>query len=223
MTRIADLPARERPRERLARLGPEALAERELLALVLGAGRQGESALEVAAALLAEFGGLAQLARARPEELRRRGGIGSARGAALVAAFRLGRLAVEAVDEAPVLRGPEDVAAVALRELGGLRRERVIVLVCDGANRLRHVVTVAEGSSDRAPFPVREILQAVLRHDGKGFAVAHNHPSGDPTPSEADVESTRAIVAAARWVRVRFLEHIVVGGDEWRAAPMPRS
>ena len=212
---MADLPAHDRPRERLARLGSEALAERELLALVLGSGRQGESALDVAAALLAEFGGLAQIARARPEELRRRGGIGAARAAALVAAFRLGRLAADAVDEAPLLRGPEDVAAVALRELGGLRRERVIVLVCDGANRLRHVVTVAEGAIDRSPFPVREILQAVLRHDGKAFAVAHNHPSGDPTPSEADVEATRAIAGAARSVRVRFLDHVVVGGAEW--------
>ena len=213
---MADLPARERPRERLLRLGPEALAERELLALVLGSGRRGESALEVAAALLAEFGGLAQLARARPEELRRRGGIGAARAAALVAAFRLGRLAVDAVDEAPTLRGAEDVAAVALRELAGLRCERVIVLVCDGANRLRHVVTVAEGSIDRAPFPVREILQAVLRHDGKAFAVAHNHPSGDSTPGQADVEATRAIEEAARSVRVRFLDHVVVGVNTWQ-------
>ena len=117
-----------------------------------------------------------------------------------------------------MLRGPEGVAAVALRELAGLRRERVIVLVCDGANRLRYVVTVAEGSSDRSPFPVRAILQAVLRHDGKAFAVAHNHPSGDPTPSEADVEATRAIVEAARSVRVRFLEHVVVGSRDWRPA-----
>jgi DNA repair protein RadC len=219
--RIADLPARERPRERLVRLGPEALAERELLALVLGSGRRGESALDVAAALIAEFGGLGQLSRARPEELRRRGGIGAARAAALVAAFRLGRLAADALDEAPVLRGPEDVAAVSLRELSGLRRERVIVLVCDGANRLRHVVTVAEGSSDRSPFPVREILQAVLRHDGKAFAVAHNHPSGDPTPSSADVEATRRIEEAARSVRVRLLEHVVVAGTTWRTAATP--
>ena len=89
------------------------------------------------------------------------------------------------------------------------------MLVCNGANRLRHVVTVAEGSIDRSPFPVREILQAVLRHDGKAFAVAHNHPSGDPTPSEADVEATRAIAEAARSVRVRFLDHVVVGVDAW--------
>ena len=221
MTRIADLPARDRPRERLLRLGPEALAERELLALVLGAGRRGESALEVAAGLLGEFGGLSQLARARPEELRRRSAIGAARAAALVAAFRLGQLAADAVDEAPVLRGPEDVAAVALGELGALRRERVIVLVCDGGNRLRHVVTVAEGSIDRAPFPVREILQAVLRHDGKAFAVAHNHPSGDPTPSQADVEATRAIEEAARSVRVRFLDHVVTAGAQWKSAATP--
>jgi DNA repair protein RadC len=213
MARIADLPVRERPRERLARLGAEALAERELLALVLGSGRQGESALDVAGALLAEFGGLGELARARPEELSRRGGIGAARAAALVAAFRLGRLAADAPDEAPVLRRPEDAAAIAMRELAGLRRERVIVLVCDSGNRLRRVVTAAEGSIDLAPFPVREILNAVLRHDGKAFVVAHNHPSGDSTPSNTDIEASEQIVAGAQALRLRFLNSIVVGHE----------
>jgi len=213
VARIVDLPARERPRERLERLGPEALAERELLALVLGSGRRGESALDVATALLAEFAGLAQLARARPEELRRRGGIGAARAAALVAAFRLGRLAADAPDDAPVLRRPEDAAAIAMRELAGLRRERVIVLVCDAGNRLRRVVTVADGSIDRAPFPVREILNAVLRHDGKAFVVAHNHPSRDATPSTRDVAASAELESSARSVGLRMLDHIVVAGE----------
>lgn len=218
MARIADLPVRERPRERLARLGAEALAERELLALVLGSGRQGESALDVAGALLAEFGGLGELARARPEELSRRGGIGAARAAALVAAFRLGRLAADAPDEAPVLRRPEDAARVAMRELAGLRRERVIVLVCDSGNRLRRIVTVAEGSIDRAPFPVREILNAVLRHDGKAFVVAHNHPSGQGQPSSADEQATAALQSVARAGGLRLLDHLVVSDNGWVSA-----
>jgi DNA repair protein RadC len=223
VTRISDLPAHDRPRERLDRLGVEALAERELLALVLGGGRRGESAVDVATELLGAFGGLAQLARARPEELRRRGGIGAARAAALVAAFRLGMLAVEAPDDAPVLRRPEDAARIAMRELAGLRRERVIVLVCDSGNRLRHVVTVAEGPIDRAPFPVREILNAVLRHDGKAFVVAHNHPGALLGAGPADQAATATVFAAAQTNRLRFLGHITVGGGTWEEVKSPRT
>lgn len=217
--RFCDLPTGERPRERLERLGSEALAERELLALVLGSADDG--ALDVASALLAEFGGLAALSRAWPEELRRVHGVGPAEAAALVAAFRLGRLAAFATDDAPVLRRPEDAARIALRELAGLRRERVIVLVCDAGNRLRHVVTVAEGSIDRAPFPVREILSAVLRHDGKAFAVAHNHPGGRTDWSAADVAAERALRQATRQIGLRLLGCLVVAGDAYGAVRKP--
>lgn len=215
---MADVPARDRPRERLLRLGPEALSEQELVALVLGSGRRGESVLALAAELIAEFGGAAGLARARPEELTRRPGVGPARAAALVAALRLGRLASVNGDESPVLRRAEDVAAIALRELHGLRRERVLVLVCDAGNRLRRVVTVTDGELDRTAFPVRAILNAVLRHDGRAFAVAHNHPSGDPTPSPADVKATDELRRAVGPVRLRLLDHVVVGGTDWRSA-----
>jgi DNA repair protein RadC len=138
-TRIGDLPHRERPRERLLSQGVDALSERELLALVLRNGRPGESALELAAALIAEFGGLSGIAGARPEELARRPGIGLAKAAALVAAFRLARLA-EDPPASPVLRSAADIAAIAAHRLRGVRRERVLVLVCSGANRLQHVV-----------------------------------------------------------------------------------
>lgn len=215
---MADVPARDRPRERLLRLGPEALSEQELVALVLGSGRRGENAVALAAELIAEFGGSAGLARARPEELTRRSGVGPARAAALVAALRLGRLAALDGDDAPVLRRAEDVAAIALRELHGLRRERVLVLVCDAGNRLRRVVPVTEGDVDRAAFPVRAILNAVLRHDGRAFALAHNHPSGDPTPSTADVLVTNELRTAAGAVGLRLLDHVVVGAHSWRRA-----
>lgn len=126
------MPDRERPRERLWQRGVEALSECELIALVLRHGRRGESAIGLAAALLVEHGGLAAIAVARPEELAARCGIGPAKAAALVAAFQLGRLAATSTrDAAPPLTSAADVAAVACRELAGLRRERVLVLVCD--------------------------------------------------------------------------------------------
>lgn len=186
---ISALPAHERPRERLLSHGPEALNDRELLALVIRQGTRAVSSLELAGSLLVEYGSLAALAQARSEELSTKTGIGIAKAAALVAAFHLSRR-IDAHHTPIVLRGPDDVAAVAQRELSGLRRERVLVLVCDAANRLRRTVIVSEGSIDRALMPLREILNAVLRYDGRSFAVAHNHPSGHLEPSESDQQAT---------------------------------
>jgi DNA repair protein RadC len=206
---LSALPEHERPRERLQALGVESLSERELLALVLRNGRTGESAVDLAGSLLATFGGLNGLARALPEELAAVPGVGLAKAASLVAAFRLAVLASRVI-EAPVLKSSADIASVAAEHLRGLRRERVLVLVCDGANRLLQVVTVSEGSLDRSLVPVREILNAVLRHDGRAFALAHNHPSGDATPSDADRRATVQVIAGAQAVGARFLDHVVV-------------
>lgn len=196
--------------------GVEALSERELLALVLRNGAPGQSALDLAADLLGEYGSLRALAAARPEELATRRGIGAAKATAVVAALQLGRRADVDGQATEVLRRPADVAAVAIRELRDLRRERVIVLVCDNANRLRRIVAVSEGSLDRSLVPVREILNAVLRHDGRAFALAHNHPDGNAEPSEADGAATDEVRQAARVAGVRFLGHVVVAADEWR-------
>ena len=215
-TVMASLPEHDRPRERLLARGVEALSERELLALVLRNGAPGQSALDLAADLLGEYGGLQGLAAARPEELATRRGIGAAKAAAVVAALQLGRRAEVDRQATEVLRRPADVAAVAMRELRDLRRERVMVLVCDSANRLRRTVAVSEGSLDRSLVPVREILNAVLRHDGRAFALAHNHPGGDAEPSEADHTATNELRQAAGVAGVRFLGHVVVAGDDWR-------
>ena len=215
---IAKLPTQDRPRERLWLRGVEALSERELLALVLRSGRRGESALDLAHALLAEYGGLAGMATAQPEELSNLPGIGPAKAAAIVAAFRLGALATTSIVDRPLLASPADVAEVVCRDLARLQRERVLVLVCNAANRLQRTVVVSEGSLDRSLVPVREILNAVLRHDGRAFAVAHNHPSGDPTPSDADCRASEAVAAAARAVGLRFLGHVVVAGERWATA-----
>jgi DNA repair protein RadC len=212
---IADLPPDQRPRERLCTLGADALSDAELIALVLRNGRRGESAVDVAAKLLAENGGAAGLARVRPEELARCPGIGMAKAAALVAAFRLARRVSDGLGEAPELRRPGDVAAAVRTHLADERRERLVVLVCDGRDRLRRRVIVTEGAIDRSPMPVREVLNAVLRHDGRAFAVAHNHPSGDPEPSLADRRATTALADAAKAVGLRFLGHVVVAGDSW--------
>lgn len=213
--RMADLPLHERPRERLVALGPAALSEHELLAIVLRGGGRGVTASDLAGSLLSWGGGLRAIASARPEELVDLAGIGLARASALVAAFELGRR-VGMPDERVVLRGVEDVAKIAQHHLGGLLRERVIVLVCDGAHRVRRVVTVSEGGMDRSLVPVREILNAVLRHDGRAFALAHNHPSGDAEPSAADLRANGEVREAAKVSGLRFLGHVVVAENAWQ-------
>lgn len=114
-----------------------------------------------------------------------------------------------------VLSRASDVAARAQALLSGLRRERVIVFVCDRRNRLCHEVQLSEGTSSRALIDVREVLNAVLRRDGISFALAHNHPSGDTQPSEADAAITCAVATAAKTVGLRFLGHLVIAGDRW--------
>jgi len=212
--RIADLPEDDRPRERLWRKGVAALSNAELLALVLRQGRSGESALDLAARLLAENGGIDRLASAGAEELAAFPGIGPAKAAALVAAFQLSRNAGgEPLPE--TVRRPDDLAAIARQELAGLRRERVLVLVLDAGNRVQRVVSLTDGSVDRSLLPVREVLNAVLRNDGTAFALAHNHPSGDLTPSPQDLHSTEAVALAAPIVGLRFLDHLIVTDAAW--------
>jgi DNA repair protein RadC len=212
-TRIADLPEDDRPRERLWRKGAAALSNIELLALVLRQGRSGESALELAARLLAEHGGVDRLATAGAEELAAVPGVGAAKAAALAAAFQLGRNLGGDLPDA--VRRPDDLAAIAQQELAGLRRERVLVLVLDAGNRVQRVVALTEGSVDRSLLPVREVLNAVLRNDGTAFALAHNHPSGDLTPSPQDLHSTEAVALAAPIVGLRFLDHLIVTDAAW--------
>ncbi|MDQ3378703.1 MAG: DNA repair protein [Actinomycetota bacterium] len=203
------------PSERLARCGVDALGAEELLALILQSGQRGQNGLETARRLAREFGSISRLARAAPEELTILSGVTPEQAAALVSAFRLARLG--ASDSVPsTLRSATDVAAVATRELAGANRERAIVLVCNAANQLQQVVQVSEGSIDRCLLPVREILNAVLRRDGRAFAIAHNHPSGDPTPGAEDVRATDELCLAARLVGLRFLDHVVVAGSAWR-------
>jgi DNA repair protein RadC len=186
----------------------------ELLALVVG-GSVGVEALDAIASDI-DSGAFAT-AIARPDELRSKEDLSPTAAASLMAAFELARRAA-ATEPPDVVRGPSDVAGIAFREIGGHPRERVIVIVCDAANHPLRTVVVSDGAVDRSLMPVREILNAVLRWDGRAFAVAHNHPSGDPDPSPADVDATRRFAEAAKIVGVRFLGHVVVGSRRWAVA-----
>lgn len=209
------MPADTRPRERLAQLGVRALSDAELLALVIGTGRPGASAVEVAAELLAENRSLSELARARPEELARVGAVGHAKAAGIVAAFELGRRAEARPTVPPRITGPADIAAAVRPQLGEARREELFLIVLGGGNRLRRVERVTSGGPESCALDEREILAAVLRHDGSAFALAHTHPSGNPSPSGEDVAATRDVAAAARQVGLRLVDHVILAGARW--------
>jgi DNA repair protein RadC len=217
---MAAIPVRQRPRERLLDHGPEPLADAELLAVLLGTGVRGTGALALAHELLADHGGPHGLARAVPTELARRPGVGPAKAARVVAAFGLARR-LGTVRPGTTVRDSTDVAEVVRPWLADARRERVVVVVCDRGLRVRRVFVLTEGSCDECLLPVRELLTAVLLHDGSAFAVAHNHPAGDVTPSDEDRRVTAALAGAADAVGLDFLTHVIVSADRWAACESP--
>lgn len=212
--KLLDLPELDRPRERLLSRGAAALSDRELLALILGSGVPGCDAIELAAVLIGESGGLPVLATADPHALKRLPGVGSAKAARVAAAFELARRATAVGDRRRVV-GSADVASAAAPYLRGLRHERVVVVACDNSGGLLRVAPLTDGSADRSLIPVRDVLTVVLAVGGTSFAVAHNHPSGSLTPSPQDTAVTMKLREAAATVGVRFLDHVILTETSW--------
>ena len=199
--RIRDLPADDRPRERLARAGPAALSSEELLALLLGSGGRGESALDCARRLLAAHGGLAGLAGLSGGELARERGVGKARASATLAARDL-------------MNEPALVKEYLRRTRGDGTQERTGALYLNARNRLlRDDPEIYRGTLDRAVVEPRELLKRALLSNAAALIVYHNHPSGDPTPSREDREFTRRLASAADLVGLRLLDDVVVGRE----------
>jgi DNA repair protein RadC len=213
--RISDLPLEERPRERLARLGAAALSSEELLALLLGSGIRGESALDSARRILTAHGGLAGLAGLSGPELKRERGIKVARGSVIEAALEIGRrLAAESISGRDLLNEPSLVKEYLRRARGDGTQERTGVLYLNARNRLlRDEPEIYRGTLDRAVVEPREILKRALLANAAGLILYHNHPSGDPSPSREDREFTRRLSAAAESVGLRLLDHVVVGRE----------
>ncbi len=211
--RIQDLPSDDRPRERLARLGASALSNEELLALLLGSGTRGESALDRARQILAAYGGLAGLASLTSGELQRERGIKGAKSAAIEAALEIGRrLAGEALSGRDLFNEPSLVKDYLRRARGDGTQERTGALYLNARNRLvKDDPEIYRGTLDRAVVEPREILKRALLSNAAGVILYHNHPSGDPTPSREDREFTRRLCAAAETLGLRLLDHIVVG------------
>ncbi|NUW36897.1 DNA repair protein RadC [Nonomuraea sp. SMC257] len=220
--RVKDLPTRERPRERLMTSGPAALADRELLAVLLGSGFRGASAVDLASQVIEHCGDLDGLARSEPHRLLAVKGVGPAKAARVAAAFHLVRRA-QADPERPRITSTSDLAAVAAPLLQGLSRERLVVVVCDPRGAVLRRTVLTEGGADHTAVPVREIVTTVLTSGGAAFGVAHNHPSGSLDPSDDDVSATARLAAAASTVGLRFLDHLIITDAAWRRVAVPEA
>lgn len=194
-------------------LGAGALSDAELVAVHLGTGRQGEGVMALARSLLAEWGGVGGLARADVDELSRTPGVGPAKACRLVAAFALADRITS--HEGAAVTTSADIATIAATRIGRARTERVLLVLLDGRNRVRRIETVASGGATSSLVPVREVLSIALRHDAVSVAVAHNHPGGGTEPSAEDVAVTRRLRLACGEVGLRFLDHVIIAGDEW--------
>lgn len=214
--RLTDLPADQRPRERLRRLGSDALTDAEVVAILLGCGRPDSNAVDLAQQLIGSVGGVAGLLTATVEDVERVPGLGPAAASRIVAATELRRRAAVAMT-APVVSGSAGVAAAVLPHLQDRHRERMVVAVLDRRLRVLAVVAMAEGTTAHASAPVADILRAVLSRGGEAFALAHNHPGGLLEPSTADRTATEQIRTAATACGLRFLDHLIVAGERWRA------
>ena len=213
---MSDLPADDRPRERLERIGPAALSTPELIAILLRTGVQGNSATAVATRLLDRYGGmLDRLARAPLGEICAQKGIGHAKAVALASAFELGRrLRQETLPQKVSVSSPAMVAEYLRTRMRFQEQEEFRVLFLNIRNQIVADECVTVGLMDRSLVHCREVFRNAIRIGCMRIIIAHNHPSGDPRPSEEDKRMTEMLVAAGNLLDVRVLDHIVVGRQD---------
>lgn len=206
---IRDMAMIERPRERLAAIGPEGLKDEELLAIMLRTGYQGHSVLEVARALLAAHS-LTGLLQMPFRSLRRLRGVGASRAAALAAAVELARRSQPSDPAAlPVLRSANDVAAHAL-EIRSLKKEHLLAFFLNARHQLIGKEVISIGTLTASLAHPREIFAPAIGKAAAGVILAHNHPSGDPSPSEEDIRLTRRVAQAGQIMGIELLDHLIV-------------
>lgn len=201
---MRDLPVAERPRERLLKEGGRALSELELVAVLLGSGTAGRGVFEVAAELVEQ----GPLAMATPEQLCRTPGVGPARAACLLAGVELGRRLV--MPGGPLLESPEDAFRL-LSDMAELDREHFRAIYLDARRRMLACETVSVGTLTASLVHPREVFRPALERSAVSLVVAHNHPSGDPTPSAEDAALTRRLRRAGDILGIELLDHLVIG------------
>lgn len=211
MPRVRGLAPGDRPREKLAQHGPSSLGDNELLAVVMGHGSRHGSALDLANLVLARVDGVVGLTRSSLDQLRRVHGVGAAKAAQVLAAVELGRrtLLSPAAPRAP-FTAPRDVAAFLMPRFSAREVEHFGVMLLDSRHRLVKAHALTIGTLDFAVVHPRDVFRSALEANAASVVLFHNHPSGDPSPSEEDVSLTRRLVAAGEIVGVEVLDHVVL-------------
>lgn len=213
---IRELPEAERPRERLAKYGAQSLQTHELIAILLRTGTKRRSALTLAQELLQRFDGINGVVAASVSELAQVPGIGLAKAAQLAAAMELSRRATLAqLHDRPQIRGPEDIYALLSDALRQEKREHFVAVLMDTKNKVLKTETISIGTLDSSLVHPREVFRAAIREGAACMIVAHNHPSGDPTPSPEDIQVTKRLQEVGKLVGIELLDHIIVGDGDY--------
>ncbi len=216
--RISQWPKKERPRERLLQQGPQHLTEAELLGILLGKGTRKKTAIDLARELLDQYDSLQKLFSRSPSELTTIKGIGSAKAATLLAAFELARRIQSQGDTAKKsFKRSSDVANHYLPLMRDLRKEVFKILLLNRANRLIKEVFISEGTLDASIVHPRDVFREALLEPAAGIILIHNHPSGNPNPSEEDLRITKQLVEAGRLLGIRVYDHIILAGESYRS------
>ncbi|MEK8131351.1 DNA repair protein RadC [Paenibacillus filicis] len=209
---LRDVPNEDRPRERMLQHGAEALSNAELLAILLRTGTIAESAVRLAERLLRESGGLRKLADVSIEQLTEIKGIGAAKALQIKAGIELGRrMARSAMNETVTIRSPQDAAALLMEDMRYLQKEHFVCLFLNTKNHVIGQETLSMGSLNASIVHPREVFRAAIKRSSASIVCAHNHPSGDPTPSPEDIQLTQRLVEAGEIVGIEILDHLVIG------------
>jgi len=207
--RIKDLPKVERPREKLVAKGAENLKDSELLAILLRTGKAGKNVIEIASQILTKHS-KKRLLQMTYQDLVKIDGIDSAKATTLLSAFELAKRALEVNDtNLPTIVTPKDVVAQ-LIDLRHNKKEHFIALYLNARNQLVHKETISMGTLNANLVHPREVFEPALKHSAAGIMVAHNHPSGDPKPSEDDLEITKRLAEAGKMMGVELLDHVII-------------
>ena len=215
---IHDLPVSERPRERLQKFGADNLSVQELLALILGRGIAGESVMVTAQRLLSQFGNIKGIGGASLEELTQVKGIGLAKASQIKAAFELANrldAPTEINEKPPPVKTPEEVANLVKGNLKDKKKEHFLVLLLDTRSQLIRSAEISVGSLDSSIVHPREVFKEALLASAASVIFVHNHPSGDPEPSEDDVELTKRLAQVGKIMGIEVLDHVIIGNKKF--------
>jgi DNA repair protein RadC len=213
---MRDLAESDRPRERLKKVGEKALTTAELLAIILRVGTRGVNVLRLAERLLIDFEGLPGLSRATVVELAVVKGIGDAKAVQIKAALEMGkRMVASAPEERPRVSSPADAANLLMSEMMFLEQEHLRVILLNTRNEVLSTPTIYQGSLNTSVVRVGELFRSAVRANAAALIVAHNHPSGDPSPSPEDIKVTRQLVKAGKLLDIEVLDHIVIGHQRY--------